>query len=449
MNPREVPIEPSPSSTVESTESRRARIPEATTDGPVSNKRVTKTIDDSEDVSSQSEIFISHRWESKPKPGVEESDKRKRTKRDITNVTSMGNVYSLTQADDEDHEVAPDTYEEAVKLQEWRNSMSAEIKALKNRGCWRVVETPRGVRLIKSKYVYKIKRDWNNRIIKRKSRLVVQGFSQIEGKDYNETYAPVAKATTFRIILALSKVLGLHIHQLDVDSAFPYANLDEDVYMTPVPGMDIREGFCLKLLKSLYGLKQAPRNWNKNIVAYIKSLGFKQCVLDNCLFVKNHGKDIYLISLYVDDILIAGSDLSVIESIKHAFTMQYEMKDMGELNYYLGMKVTRTEDYISLDQKAYIKDILKKYAHLVAAAGDREYTTPMERDLKLRKNERMTQKQLDYVHVFPYQNIIGALLYLAINTRPDISYAVGVRHPHTEPAKQLFGYCHIYAQLLT
>ena len=133
-----------------------------------------------------------------------------------------------------------------------------------------------------------------------------------------------------------------------------------------------------------------------------------------------------MISLYVDDILIAGSDLSVIESIKHAFTMQYEMKDMGELNYYLGMKVTRTEDYISLDQKAYIKDILKKYAHLVAEAGDREYTTPMERDLKLRKNEQMTQKQLDYVHVFPYQNIIGALLYLSINTRPDISYSVGV-----------------------
>ena len=106
----------------------------------------------------------------------------------------------------------------------------------------------------------------------------MQGFSQVEGKDYNKNYAPVAKATTFRLMLASSKVLGLHIHQLD-DSAFPYADLDEDVYMTPVPGMDIREGFCLKLLKSLYGLKQAPRNWNKNIVAYIKSLCFTQCII--------------------------------------------------------------------------------------------------------------------------------------------------------------------------
>ena len=101
-------------------------------------------------------------------------------------------------------------------------------------------------------------------------------------------------------MLAMTKAYNLHLHQLDVDSAFLYADLDEDVYLTP------QEGFCLKLLKSLYGLKQAPRNWNKNIVNHIKSLGFKQCVADNCLFVKRVGGKMYLISLYVDDILVAG-----------------------------------------------------------------------------------------------------------------------------------------------
>ena len=158
---------------------------------------------------------------------------------------------------------------------------------------------PDGVRLIKSKYVYRVKKNWLGKIIKRKSRLVVQGFSQVEGVDYDQTFAPVAKVTTFRLLLALSKVLKLQIHQLDVDSAFLYADLDEDVYMKPPPGMDIKEGYCLKLLKSLYGLKQAPRNWNKNIVDQITSMGFKQCVLDNCLFVKNEGDETYLISLYV------------------------------------------------------------------------------------------------------------------------------------------------------
>jgi hypothetical protein len=177
-------------------------------------------------------------------------------------------------------------------------------------------------------------------VVKRKSRLVVLGCLQREGVDYEETFAPVAKVTTFRLMLAMSKVLNLKIHQLDVDSAFPYADLDEEVYMAPPPGMDLQEGYCLKLDKSLYGLKQAPRNWNKNIVEYIKSIGFKQCILDNCLFVKKVGKETYLISLYVDDILIAGSKVSVIEDIKQEFMMRYEMKDLGELNHYLGMKIT-------------------------------------------------------------------------------------------------------------
>ena len=135
--------------------------------------------------------------------------------------------------------------------------------------------------------------------------------------------------------------------------------------MTPPPGMNVDEGYCLKLLKSLYGLKQAPRNWHKLVVDHIKSIGFKQCVLDNCLFVKNVGDELNLISLYVDAILIAGTNLSEVKRIKQQFTDQFEMKDMGELNYYLGMKITRTNDFIKLDQAGYVREILEKYKHLV------------------------------------------------------------------------------------
>ena len=238
----------------------------------------------------------------------------------------------------------------------------------------------------------------------------------------------MAKVTTFKLMLALSKVLNLEIHQLDVDSAFLYADLKEDVYMTPPPGTNIPNGYCLKLLMSLYGLKQAPRNWNKNIVDHIKSMGFKQSILDNCLFVRNDGEETYLISLYVDDILIAGSDPSKIAEIKAEFTKRCEMKDLGELNYYLGMKVTRTDDYIQLDQHRYTLDILAKYDYLLQGHENKTFTTPMERDLKLRKfeSDKMSDQHADYVARFPYQNIVGALLYLSINTRPDISYAVGV-----------------------
>ena len=175
----------------------------------------------------------------------------------------------------------------------------------------------------------------------------MQRFSQREGIDYDETFAPVAKVTTFRLMLALSKVLDLKIHQLDVDSAFLYADLDEDMYVKPPPGMNIKPGYCLKLLKSLYGLKQAPRNWNKNIVDHIKSMGFKQCVLDNCLFVKTEGQETYLISLYVDDILIAGSDLAEIERIKKEFTGRTELLFGHEGHTDQGLYPTRSAQVYS------------------------------------------------------------------------------------------------------
>ena len=117
------------------------------------------------------------------------------------------------------------------------------------------------MRLIKSRYVYKIKRDCTGKIVKRKSKLVALGYQKKEGVDYEETFAPVEKqTTTFRVMLALAQVHNFHIHQLDVDSAFLYAPLDEEVYMKPPLDMELSRGKCLQLLKSLYGLKQAPRN---------------------------------------------------------------------------------------------------------------------------------------------------------------------------------------------
>jgi hypothetical protein len=337
-----------------------AAPPEAILDSAVEQNQPSILERDSMPVDAGHDTFVAHKWGRIDKVT---SDKRIKTPRNLTNVSSLGNTYAAMDEDvtesavfpEKDKEgaqgeTAPETYKQAVQDSAWRESMMNEIRALRNRGCWRIVQTPRGARLIKSKYVHKLKkRNWLGKVIKRKSRLVVQGFLQQEGVDYGETYAPVAKAATFRLMLALTKAKKLHLHQLDVDSAFPYADLEEDMYMTPPPGMEVDEGFCLKLLKSLYGLKQAPRNWHKLVVEHIKSIGFKQCVLDNCLFVKNIGEEIYLISLYVDDILIAGTDLQEVKRIKQQFTDHFEMKDMGELNYYLGMKITRTDDFIKLD----------------------------------------------------------------------------------------------------
>ncbi len=224
---------------------------------------------------SGTDTFVRYKWghyeSAIDKPTAAIVEKRVHTKRNVTNINSLGNAYAAMDEDDDgdpdgeqpdlatemDQETAPESSNEAARDNRWVQSMKNEIKALKNKRVWRVVPTPQGVRLIKSKYVYRVKKDWTSKVIKRKSRLIVQGFSQREGVDYDETFAPVAKVTTFRLMLALSKVLNLEIHQLDVDSALLYADLE-----------------------------QAPRNWNKNIVDHIKSIGFTQSILDNCLFVK-------------------------------------------------------------------------------------------------------------------------------------------------------------------
>jgi hypothetical protein len=358
-------------------------------------------------------VFISHKWAV-----------RQRKARVPTNVSILGDVASLLV--EENREEEPKSFAEAKQSADWRSSMDDERRALRKRGCWRIVDTPKGVSVIKCRYVYRIKRDFTGRIKKRKSRLVIQGFRQEEGRDYNETFAPVAKANTFRFMMALAQVLKLDVHQLDVDSAFLYADVEEDIYMSPPPDMELPPGKSLKLLKNLYGLKQAPRNWYKNIEEFVKSLGFKQTVSDNCLFVRKSATEVTLLSLYVDDILIASNQPEQIAELKRQFTSRYEMKDLGPVNHYLGMRVTRTSDSIKIDQEAYADDILRRFDSLLQGMQNKSYSTPMERDLKLSKKdfEDMTSSQIELVRDFPYQSVIGALLYLAIHTRPDLAYVV-------------------------
>jgi len=178
-------------------------------------------------------------------------------------------------------------------------------------------------------------------------------------------------------MMALAQVLKLDVHQLDVDSAFLYADVEEDIYMTPPPDMELPPGKSLKLLKNLYGLKQAPRNWYKNIEEFVKSLGFKQTVSDNCLFVRKTVSEITLLSLYVDDILIASNRPELIADLKKQFTGQYDMKDLGQVNHYLGMRVTRTSESIKIDQEAYADDILRRFENLLQGTQNKSFNTPM------------------------------------------------------------------------
>ena len=216
------------------------------------------------------------------------TERRKRVATRLLNVGKLGDIREMDAVanllKEVDEEIEPLSYEEASYSKLWRKSMREEINNMESRNCWKIVRRPSGKKFIRSKYVYKIKRDFSGKIKKRKSRLVIQGFRQDES-DYSETFAPVVKGNTFRLLVALARTLGLDIQHMDVDAAFLYADLDEEIYMEPPPNVSVPDGCCLKLLKSLYGLKQAPRNWYQNIKSFIESRGFKQSVLDNCLYI--------------------------------------------------------------------------------------------------------------------------------------------------------------------
>jgi hypothetical protein len=171
-----------------------------------------------------------------------------------------------------------------------------------------------------------------------KARLVAKGFSQQEGIDYNETFAPVAKMNTIRTIISLVASYQWELHQMDVKSVFLNGDLHEDIYMQQPPGFITTETSSLvcKLNKSLYGLKQAPRAWYEKIDTYFLKNGFKRCISDPNLYVKNFGDEFLIVVLYVDDLIITGSQLASIQELKNNLKNQFEMTDFRHLALFSG-----------------------------------------------------------------------------------------------------------------
>ena len=310
-----------------------------------------------------------------------------------------------------------------MEADEWLAAEKLEISSMLENSVFIECVLPSGRRAIHSKWVYKRKRDKNGAIERYKMRLVAQGFSQVEGFDYNETYSPVARFTSIRFILAISSILGLIVHQMDVETAFLNAELKEEIYMHPPVGMTIKDGHVLRLLKTLYGLKQSPREWNANLDKFMISMLFTRITADACVCIRKSDKGAVIIAVYVDDLIIAGSSLRLVESVKSAFHRRYKMKDMGVLEYVLGVRVDQQPDknIIQLSQKTYILDMLTKYDVKDARAVD----TPMSSNVRLTKGMCPTTSQgrLD-MEKYLYREAVGSLLWIANGTRPDVAFAV-------------------------
>ncbi len=188
--------------------------------------------------------------------------------------------------------------------------------------------------------MFRIKRGPDGTIQKYKARVVAQGFTQIEGVDYDETFAPVAKLASLHAILAITAKLDLEVHQMDVKSAYLNGELKEDIYMKPPPGLDVPEGMVLRLVKAVYGTMQGGHVWYENIRNTLKTMGYVCTEADHAVFTRMRGNALSILALYVDNITMACKSLDVIKEDKERPKTHYQMTDLGEIAWILGVHVT-------------------------------------------------------------------------------------------------------------
>ena len=318
--------------------------------------------------------------------------------------------------------VEPANYSEAKSSQQskqWLAAAKAEYNSLVDNDTWELVELPGNRRAIDCKWVFKAKYNKDGQVSRFKGRLVARGFEQKQGVDYEETYAPVVKYSSLRAVLSYAMSNKMLIHQMDVVTAFLNGVLEEEIYMTQPEGFiqPGSENLVCRLNKSIYGLKQSPRCWNSMLDSFLKSVEFKQSLADQCIYVREKGSVKTIIAVYVDDLVVMCSSEPELNHVKQLLANRFKMQDLGELQFVLGISVKRDDDSLSLCQRAYIEQILKRYG----MAECNPVCTPAACDVKLIKDDG--SKPVD---IKQYQSIIGSLLYLAVATRPDISYSVGV-----------------------
>jgi hypothetical protein len=224
---------------------------------------------------------------------------------------------------------------------EWDVACDNEKRAFEHMGVYEVVPRPKDRKVVGSKWVFHIKRGPDGTIQKYKACIVAQGFTQIEGIDYDETFAPVAKLASLHAILAIVAERDLEIHQMDVKSAYLNGALSNEIFMAPPPGFDIPDGMVLRLIKAVYGTKQGGRVWYEEISATLGAMGYQRTEADHAVYTRDEGDALSILALYVDDITMVTKSTATIDRDKAALKRAYEMTDLGEISWILGMHVSR------------------------------------------------------------------------------------------------------------
>ena len=322
------------------------------------------------------------------------------------------------KAAEENRNSEPKSFKEAMSSKNadnWMQAIKEELNAISDNETWEIADLPLGRRSVGSKWVFKEKKDSNGKTIRFKARLVAQGFSQKYGVDYDEVFAPVARQTTFRLLLSIAGTRKYHVRHYDIKSAFLNGKLEEEIFMKQPPGFQTGSK-VFRLKKSLYGLKQSARVWNQTLHDALVKQGFKQNIIDNCLYSWKSESSVCHILIHVDDLLVTGNDVNTTKRLMESIGRSFEMTNLGGATHYLGIDIEQDRDgRFVISQPGYIDSIVTEAGLTEGKTSKFPLDTGYAKQLgtPLKSNNE-------------YRKLIGMLLYLTTNTRPDIAASVSI-----------------------
>ncbi|KAK0597388.1 hypothetical protein LWI29_024823 [Acer saccharum] len=306
-----------------------------------------------------------------------------RTRRQLANLISYTCYTS---------QIEPKKVEEALNDEFWVLAMQEELSQFERNEVWTLVPRPKTTNVIGTKWIFRNKSDEDGNIVRNKARLVAQGYSQIEGIDFEETFAPVARLESIRLLLSISCVHKFKLHQMDVKSAFLNGFLQEEVFVEQPKGfVDAHHpNHVYRLKKALYGLKQAPRAWYERLTQFLVDNNYTRGSVDKTLFIKRDNDELFIAQIYVDDIVFGSTNNTKVQQFVDVMSLEFEMSLVGELSYFLGLQIRQMHDGIFITQAKYAKNLVKKFGLEKAKHCD----TPMSTTLKLSKDASGTKRIL-------------------------------------------------------
>ena len=294
----------------------------------------------------------------------------------------------------------------------WKNAMDDEYNSLISNNTWTLTKAPEGAKIIKTQWILTEKNEVSG--IRFKARFVAKGFTQRPGIDFTETFAPVMRKSSVRLLIAFACRNKMLIHHVDVKTAYLNADLAEEIYIDQPFGYETKtkDKLVCRLNKAIYGLKQSARCWNDKLNEVMSKIGLKHFASEECIFA-NKTKEL-IVGTYVDDLLILSTSLDMIDNFKKRLSEQLVITDKGEAEEFLGINIRKTTDGLALSQKKKIEELICDHDLFDST----EFYSPMSTTIDLNVSEHSTEAE-----VCKYQSIVGSLMYIASSTRPDIQYS--------------------------